>query len=369
MNMKIGICFGGYNPLHQGHLDLIMRAKKENDLCFVFVCGYDNEPRSLEINLNINERFDLIKDFFYDDEQIIVNYINDTELGIDQSMSDHNWIVWQNEVKDIILNYIFILNYNFKDVEFTWYVASDTGYKEILERINILNGKIIEMDRVLPISGTQIRNNPIKYFNNITRPFKPYMCHNILVVGTSSEGKSTLVQDISNYFDIPFAPEYGRLYMEYNKMTDIDLSYNEFNHFLFGQINLCNQHKNNAKNGIFISDTDSCVTLMYAKTYINDPAINISQEEYDDLYKCAKTFHKQKKVKWDKIFVLPPNKTFKDDGLRYMKQSSMEEREKNFKILEELLNDFYPNVSKTYLTGSYYENFNVVKDYINNLMK
>ena len=30
--MNIGITFGGYVPLHQGHLDLIMQAKKENDI-------------------------------------------------------------------------------------------------------------------------------------------------------------------------------------------------------------------------------------------------------------------------------------------------------------------------------------------------
>ena len=34
MNMKVGICFGGYCPMHQGHLDVIMRAKKENDVWF-----------------------------------------------------------------------------------------------------------------------------------------------------------------------------------------------------------------------------------------------------------------------------------------------------------------------------------------------
>ena len=44
--MKVGITFGGYCPMHTGHLDLIMRAKKENDLCYVIVCGYDNEPRT-----------------------------------------------------------------------------------------------------------------------------------------------------------------------------------------------------------------------------------------------------------------------------------------------------------------------------------
>ena len=37
---KISVCFGGYCPMHQGHLDVIMRAKKETDRCFIVVCGY-----------------------------------------------------------------------------------------------------------------------------------------------------------------------------------------------------------------------------------------------------------------------------------------------------------------------------------------
>ena len=30
--MKVGITFGGYCPMHQGHLDLIMKAKKEIEM-------------------------------------------------------------------------------------------------------------------------------------------------------------------------------------------------------------------------------------------------------------------------------------------------------------------------------------------------
>ena len=101
MKQKVGICFGGYCPLHQGPMDVIMKAKKENDVCFLIVCGYENEPRSLEINLSLEERTNLIKKVFIGDEQIIVLPINDTELGIDESMSDNNWKIWQEKVAEL----------------------------------------------------------------------------------------------------------------------------------------------------------------------------------------------------------------------------------------------------------------------------
>ena len=65
--------------MHQGHLDLIMKAKKENDICYVIVCGYDNEPRANETGLTLNRRFTLVKQMFKDDEQIRVLQVNDTK--------------------------------------------------------------------------------------------------------------------------------------------------------------------------------------------------------------------------------------------------------------------------------------------------
>ena len=205
---KIGICFGGYCPLHQGHMDIIMQAKKENDICYVIVCGYDNEPRGWEINLSLQERYTLIYDFFRDDDIIRVKNINDTFLGIDESMSDLNWEIWTNEVKRLITEDI-----GSDDRKYTFYVA-EPFYKTSIEKNCSWADNIILLDKVNPVSGTQVRRNPLKYWNKITSPFKPYLCKNILIIGTASEGKSTLVKDIAHYFDIPFAPEYGRDYMK-----------------------------------------------------------------------------------------------------------------------------------------------------------
>lgn len=364
--MKIGICFGGYCPLHQGHLDVIMKAKKENDKCLVIVCGYDNEPRGWEINLNLEERYELIKDFFADDEQIIVDRINDTMLGIDESMSANNWNIWTKAVGHLLAVYGLVSN----EYDVSFYVA-EPFYKDCIEKYCEwpIPFNVVLIPKLNQVSGTQARKNPIKYWNKITAPFKQYLCKNILVIGTASEGKSTVVKDISRYFDIPYAEEFGRRYLAEHNMTDVDLKYMDFKIFLRGQNLSCIKNIRESKNGIFISDTDNTVTLMYAAAYVDDPNINISQKDYDNLYEDAKRFNEKYKVKWDHIFIFPPSKTFVDDGTRYMKQASMEERNKNFDKLIKLVNDFYPEVSKTYLNGSFLENFNNVKDYINSLIE
>lgn len=374
----IGICFGGYCPLHQGHLDVIMQAKKENDICYVIVCGYDNEPRSWEIRLNLDQRYEIIKEFFKNDEQIRVIKINDTELGLDESMSDSNWTIWQKKAKELIekdfpniQRYYAIVDDQkhvyYSDHPMTWYVA-EPFYKQAIERNNVLGANIVLIDKLNPVSGTAIRKNPIPYWNKITAPFKKYLTKNILVIGTASEGKSTLVKDISRYFDIPYAEEYGRTYMAERGLRDQDLTVTDFEAFLNGQSEISLQKIKQSKNGLFISDTDCLVTLMYAKAYVEDDNILISQNDYDKrLVPLAEKI--LPRIKWDHIFIFPPNKNFVDDGSRYMAQSSMDERQKNFSKLMLLVNKYYDNVPKSYMVGSFLENFNEVKNYINSIIE
>ena len=371
--MKIGVTFGGYCPMHQGHLDLIMRAKKENDICYVVVCGYDNEPRADEIGLTLNRRFTLIKQMFKDDEQIRVIMVNDTKLGIDESQSESNWDIWLNCVQDQIEKMEnsnrFVANYI---EEYIWYVGEES-YVKSLEKRKYIPGemntfpcidKVVYVDRgINPISATMIRENPIKYWNKIAWPFRQYFSTNILITGTASEGKSTLTRDIATYFGLPYSEEYGRTYMEYYGKSDTDLTVTDFQEFLIEQRRDTQKKIASSGNcGIVISDTDNLVTLMYAKAYVEDNNIDLTEDDYKTLEQLA--WNIKRGIQWDKIFLLPPKNNFVDDGCRYMEQSSIEERTKNYNRLVELLKEFGWWDKVEVIDGNFLENFNSVKNYI-----
>lgn len=383
---RIGICFGGYCPMHQGHLDAIMRAKKENDETYVVVCGYDNEPRAEEINIPLNKRVQLVKEFFNKDEIIKILRINDTELGLDESMSESNWYVWLTAV----FNEIARGNTSkFIDTQVTFYVAEEkysSTINEIGERIKMGNydgfdartfviGEMILSAFLLPkelkISGTLIRQNPQKYWPKIIKPFRRYLTKNILVIGTASEGKTTLVRDIAKYFDIPHIEEYGRTYMEKHNMLDPDLQYHDFLEFIIHQRDELFQTEDSESNnkGVVISDTDNLITLMYALAYGDDNGINLSKEDAENLKELVLK-HLQRGVHWNKIFIIPPGNKFVNDGTRYMKQSTIDERMSNYAILVRLIKEITPyNIDKIVelKPSDYYGNFLTVKDYINSL--
>ena len=359
--------------MHQGHLDLIMRAKKENDICYVVVCGYDNEPRADEIGLTLNRRFTLIKQMFKDDEQIRVIMVNDTKLGIDESQSESNWDIWLNCVQDQIEKMEnsnrFVANYI---EEYIWYVGEES-YVKSLEKRKYIPGemntfpcidKVVYVDRgINPISATMIRENPIKYWNKIAWPFRQYFSTNILITGTASEGKSTLTRDIATYFGLPYSEEYGRTYMEYYGKSDTDLTVTDFQEFLIEQRRDTQKKIASSGNcGIVISDTDNLVTLMYAKAYVEDNNIDLTEDDYKTLEQLA--WNIKRGIQWDKIFLLPPKNNFVDDGCRYMEQSSIEERTKNYNRLVELLKEFGWWDKVEVIDGNFLENFNSVKNYI-----
>lgn len=375
--MRIGICFGCYSPLHQGHLDLIMRAKKENDVCVVFVCGYDDDPRGNLLNLD--KRYRIISNYLKD-ENMYFGKINDTELGLDESMSASNWKIWLEEAYTQLgkMSFMDELDENKLNI-INWYVAEESysnhitdfydeglydseDVEDTLYDIDVVN--CIVADRNLnPVSGTLCRTHPLQYWNKITAPFRAYYSHNILITGTASEGKSTLVRDIGRYFGLPYSYEKGRDNCKIK--TEPEFSVKDYIYNLYEQRKLNESLICSPQNpGVFVSDTDNIVTLMYAFAHKGREGFVLSEEDYTILYDIAKVYAKT--TKWDKIFLIEPSrKPIVDDGERYMPDSNYQIRLRYYKFLKSLYDEF--GYQYEILDGDYYDNFLRVKEYINGL--
>lgn len=377
---KIGVVFGGYCPMTRGHMEVIMRAKKECEKLVIIVCGSNNEKRANEIGLSLQKRweiihkifkFDSINNHYVDNNDIYVTYINDDDIGLKEQdmLSLHNWTIWLDCAFNKIKHKFSEYNYDVEKEDITFYVGEKLYYDVLT---NNFNYKCVLIDRnEIPISGTMIRYNPVKYWNYIVKEFRPAMCKKILVIGTASEGKSTLVDDISRYFNLSMIDERGRAIMDkyrrnYNpNFDDKCLNYYHFNSFVTEQYEYICNAINNTSEPFIISDTDNLITLMYATAYAErDDMPNISKSDVEKLKTDIEYYIN--KIKWDKIYVLTPNNTFVDDGSRFMGQASLEERTKNFNILKELINKYYDYADIEYLTGGeYLNNFNTIKTYIN----
>ncbi len=359
---KIGVVFGSFAPLHQGHLDLIMRAKKENDGgCIVIVCGYDGDKG--EPLMPHSKRYRYVREFFADDDLVAVYAINDTESM--RPNYPNGWDSWMKEFNDI---WGKAVDDDYLGANRVWYVGDKNYYDDL---INKQHEAAILVDRTAdnPISATMIRQNPIKHWDKIATPFRRVFSHNILITGTASEGKSTLVTDLGKYFNAPHSFEWAKDdYMKNSDISEWELDGTDFIAFLYGQYNLNKKLINSpANHGIFFADTDSIVTRMYAEYYAKDKDFALTQDEFEKVAVVADEL--ASKSRWDKIFLVAPHGVFVDDHSRYMGHSGMDERQELFDILCEDIKRTGDWDNVTILNGNYYENFMAIVNYVKEIIE
>lgn len=356
---SVGVVFGSFAPLHQGHLDLIMRAKKENDGgCLVICCGYDGDKG--EPLMPHKRRYRYVREFFSDDDKVAVYAINDSELGIKEYPD--GWPGWMEEFERIWGKAVYESPTSWRCTRRRWYVGDENYYNDLVNR----DEECQLVDRVAhnPICATMIRQNPIKHWDKITAPFRRVFSHNILICGTASEGKTVLTQDLGKYFNAPYSKEWARQYMLESCVSDWELDGADYMAFLDGQYRYNKEQINSPGNhGLFFADSDSMVTRMYAEYYAKDDSCALTEEEFEKIAVLADEL--TRKSRWDKIFVLAPNGIFVDDHERFMAHSGMKERKELFDILMQNI-ERSGNMDKvTVLTGGeYYKNFITIKEYV-----
>lgn len=351
---EVGVVFGTFAPLHQGHLDLIMRAKKECDGgCIVIVDGRDGDRGGKEMPLKLRYRY--VREFFADDDLVAVYAIDETELGIEAY--PNGWSKFIGEVERIF-------DLATESGSSVFYVSENEYY----EHLDKLGYNVVKMDRELnPISATMIRENPIKHWDKITYPFRRVFSKNILICGTASEGKTTLTKDLGKYFNAPYSHEYARDYMEESYISEWELDGADYMAFLDGQYQMNKKLINSPSNqGIFFADSDSMTTRMYAEYYCKDPELELTESEFEEIAVAADAI--TKKCRWDKIYLLCPHGVFVDDHTRYMAFSGEDERRELFEILCNNIKASGNWDKVTILDGGYYNNFKKIVEEVKEIM-
>lgn len=366
---EYGVVLGSFSPMHTGHLDLVMAAKK---LCskgaIIAVCGLDGD-RGTKIGLPIERRYEIIKKMFEGDPLVHVVMMKDNDIGI--AGYNDKWAEW-----------IEALSYKLAEIVYDNADASNRKCAKLLKRTTIFTGEpsyrkaimslfskgpnVYMLSRELnTISATKIREEPMKYWDEIIGyEFKAQFAKRVLIIGTASEGKSTLAKDLARYFDAGCTEEYGHTYIaDVNGETphpdDTKLTYDDYIRFLDEQyrVNSASWHKVN------ICDSDAMTTLMYAKYYSMDDRYAVTEEDYKRIEAHAKF------LKYDAIFVLPPKKdSWVQDGSRDCLTNSFEDRKKQYQVLMSIIGQHYCTEDIVYLNGTYHENFMRARDKIKRLL-
>ena len=330
---NLAVVFGTFAPMHIGHVDLITRAKRENDAALVVVSGTNTEEdRGTRVGLHLKRRFRYVREVFHDDELVVVDKLD--EEGI---ISEQNWFE--------ILHELIKENTDYQFEKITFYIGEEKYQKPLLSYFeNVFNDeyllgksdtefsdsiikkevgiKIIDKS-IIPVSSAEILKKPLAHWRYITKPFRRHFTKKVLVVGSASGGKTTLIKDLGRIFNAPVSLEYARYYQGVHNVRDDELDTNDYIRlFAYQNHQTSNIIDSGSHSGIVFVDTNATVTMAYVDYYLKDV---ISEEEYQALnlsYKVAVS-----KEKWDLIVLIPPKSAYVNDGFRDMSMSSQDIRD------------------------------------------
>ncbi len=241
--MKTGLILGKFMPLHNGHLQMIRFAQQHCDKLHLLVCASNKEIIKGSLRLkwlqgtllpDSNIEIDLLE---YDEAVLPNTSVSDREVS-------KKWAA-------IIAQKYPGLDLFFSSERYGDYVADILGIRHICfdaERSQV------------PVSATDIRNHPFKYWNFIPEQVKPYFVKKIVLLGSESTGKSTLTAKLAQHYQTLFVPEMARDIVEETESCTFDDL-----HAIASLHAKTILEKTALANKILFVDTDVNITKSYAK--------------------------------------------------------------------------------------------------------
>jgi len=188
--MKQGLVIGKFFPLHKGHEELIRYAATQCDELIVLLGIKKSESIPGHLRLK------WLWETFRNEPSIHIEFTDD-DLP-DSAVSS----------RDVSKVWAEYLSERFPGVRL---IVSSEEYGEFLAEYMGIEHKYFDIERkIIPVSGTIIRESPHRYWEYLAASAKEYYVKKICIFGAESTGKSILTEKLAKYYNTVYVPEVAR---------------------------------------------------------------------------------------------------------------------------------------------------------------
>ncbi len=343
---KVGFFGGKFFPFHRGHLHCIFQAMSMCEELYV-VMFYNTQqekdilaehPRFGEKLLSPRAREMAIRrEVSFLPNIHVLTYDCDEALNKSAERGVHPWDVEAEFVVDMIGKF---------DVTFSGAKQYDEYFARVYPWAEHI---IIDDDKVnVDIAGRRLRDmTPFEAYDFLPRSYQIACNKSVLVTGTESCGKTTLVTKLARVFNTSYTTEYARGVCEEYGVGNPDASL--YASFLYGQQNLEIAARKLA-NKVFFCDTEAIVTQYYLELYEGKHSTVADAIAFEENY--------------DLILYLEPTNRWVQDSIRMHGNDDV--RKTNDIKLKGML-DFYGK-QYTILNGTSLENYRNALEHVDRLL-
>lgn len=324
MRYKVGMCGGVFDPIHLGHKNLILTAANQCEELYVVLSVSKGNLIPYEL------RFRWLKRMVNDLDNVTVITSFDDSLDKDT----YDWKVGCDDIRTKIGKPLDVV-----------FVGDDYNYDGNPFATNYTEAEIVYVNRKdINISSTEIRNNPYKYWDLIAPEAREYFVKKVVVLGSESCGKSTLIRNLAKYYGTVCVEEKGRDICDFAGGIDTMIP-SDFVEILYKH-KVDEIEKTRIANKVLFIDTEAYVTDYYLKLQFMNTDVDFSKE--DKLAKMIGSLNK-----YDLVIYLEPDVPWVQDGTRTYGDDEV--REKNDRLLKCILKE--ADLKYIVINGDYEDRF------------